>query len=447
MPLKPAGQSAGLAESVPREFLRWLSGMFSLDRHYHTVMATLTASENYPSRLVRVASAFIGGEHYFFDPPSVGELGEWAFPSSAALPGLQQRFLLQMRNLFGADIADWRPNGGSTCEQAVVLASCERGDAFVQLGAADGGHFGTAELASSLGIEVLSFPMQDDLIDIDRTLALANQHSRIRLLLIQPSHARRPQPVTELAKAFGSRIPIAVDVSHTAGLIAGGVLPQPLRQGAQILTFNTHKTLPGPNKGVIAFADRDHPLAEKVWQRVCPGLQSNSHPECLPGLVLALEELAVHGRAYAKQTVANARALVQTLDQAGLRVAGMEYGGTHTHQVHLRVGAAETSHAIANTRLPTCGIRTNSVMLPGTGGEFGLRLGSQALTRRGLTEMEFTELGELLVRAIASYPETSKIRGRVAKLLADYPLFPLHFSFDRLNEEKDVWRLVAEVLR
>ena len=81
-----------------------------------------------------------------------------------------------------------------------------------------------------------------------------------------------------------------------------------------------------------------------MWETICPQLQSNSHPECLPGLVLALEEIAIFGRAYAEQVIANARTLAQVLHSNGVRVAGMEYGGTQTHQVHVRIGAAEVSN-------------------------------------------------------------------------------------------------------
>ncbi|MGO9906353.1 MAG: hypothetical protein ACLPY3_11625, partial [Solirubrobacteraceae bacterium] len=235
--------------------------------------------------------------------------------------------------------------------------------------------------------------------------------------------------------------------SHTAGLIAAGLLPQPLLQGADILTFNTHKTVPGPNKGVIAFADRDHPLAHTMWDTICPQLQSNSHAECLPGLVIALEEIANFGRAYAEQVVANARTLAQVLDRNGLNVPGMEYGGTQTHQVHVHLGTADAANRVANELLPSCGIRTNSVLIPGTGGEFGLRLGTQALTRRGLTEVEFGRLGRLLARALKWNADPGSIRQEVAELLANYPLFPLRFSFDQPAYDQHVERLLTEVLR
>jgi len=429
------------------KLLSWLGGMLSQERHYQTVMATLTASENYPSTAVRAAAAFVGGEHYFFDAPSPGHCGEWSFPRSGTLPALQTKFLAQMKRLFAADIADWRPNGGSACEQAVVMAACKAGDAFVELAPEAGGHFGATVLAERLGINSFAFPMHGDLIDVERTTRLAEQHPNVRLLLVQPSHCRRPQPIEELAAALPARVTIAVDVSHTAGLIAAGLLPQPLQQGADILTFNTHKTLPGPNKGVIAFADRNHPLAHEVWDVVCPQLQSNSHAECLPGLVIALEEVANFGRAYAEQVTANARTLARVLDRCGLRIPGMEYGGTQTHQVHIAIGSADESNKLANEVLPQCAMRTNSVMVPGTGGEFGLRLGTQALTRRGLTEVEFAELGRLLAQAVRWTGDAGRIRQEVADLLADHPLFPLRFSFDEVEHSEHVGRLLAEVLR
>ncbi len=426
--------------------LGWLSGLIAQDRHYHSVMATLTASENYPSTVVRAGSAFFSGVHYYFDPPQGACDGEWAFPHSAMLPALQHKFGQQMRRLFAADIADWRPNGGSACEQAVMMAACKAGDAFIELAPEDGGHFGTSGLAKRLGIDAHSFPTQDDLIDVDATRRLITEHPEIRLALVQPSHTRRPQPIEELAAALPESVTLAVDVSHTAGLIAGGALPQPLLQGAHILTFNTHKTVPGPNKGVIAFADRNHPLAETVWDVVCPQLQSNSHPECLPGLVIALEEIALFGREYSQQVVANARALARVLARGGVRVAGIEHGATDTHQVHIVIGAAERSNAIANDVLPTCGFRTNSVMIPGTGGEFGLRLGTQALTRRGLAEPEFAELGDLLAQALGGTSDAATIRRKVAALLTRYPLFPLRFSFDEPAHSRHVTRLLDQLL-
>jgi glycine hydroxymethyltransferase len=428
------------------KILGWLAGMLAQDRHYHSVMATLTASENYPSTAVRAAAAFFGGEHYFFDAPAPGHCGEWSFPRSGTLPAIQTKFQAQMKRMFAADIADWRPNGGSMCEQAVVMAACSAGDAFVELAPQDGGHFGASVLAQRLGIDSFAFPMRGDLIDVDGTASLVEEHPSIRLVLVQPSHTRRPQPIEELAAALPDQVTIAVDVSHTAGLIAAGLLPQPLRQGAHILTFNTHKTLPGPNKGVIAFADRDHPLAETVWDVVCPQLQSNSHAECLPGLVIALDEIENFGRAYAQQVVANARTLARVLDNGGLRVAGMEYGGTETHQVHVIIGEADLANRMANEVLPMCGFRTNSVMIPGTDGEVGLRLGTQALTRRGLTEVEFAELGQMLVRAMRWTADAAAIRQEVAALLAKYPLFPLRFSFDEVDYGQHVARLLNEVL-
>src|SRR5689334_16621721 len=210
--LDQAGALLTEAPAADGKLLGWLAGMMAQDRHYHTVMATLTASENYPSAVVRAAAAFFGGEHYFFDAPCPGHCGEWSFPRSGTLPALQSKFLAQMKRLFAADIADWRPNGGSMCEQAVVMAACKAGDGFVELAPEDGGHFGAAVLAERLGIESFSFPMRGDLIDIEETVRLVEQHPSISLLLVQPSHSRRPQPIGQLTSTLPRKVTVAVDI-------------------------------------------------------------------------------------------------------------------------------------------------------------------------------------------------------------------------------------------
>ena len=288
--------------------------------------------------------------------------------------------------------------------------------------------------------------MRGDLIDVDGTIGLVHEHPSIRLLLIQPSHCRRPQPIQELANGLPDRVTLAVDVSHTAGLIAGGLLPQPLLQGADILTFNTHKTLPGPNKGVIAFRTATIPWPTRCGRPSARSCNRTATRSAFRGWSSRWRRSPT-SVAYAEQVVADARTLAQVLDRNGVNVLGMEYGGTQTHQVHVHLGTAEVANKAANEQLPMCGIRTNSVLIPGTGGEFGLRLGTQALTRRGLTEVEFAKLGRLLAQALRWSTDPSRIRQEVADLLADYPLFPLQFSFDQPAYGPQVERLLSEVLR
>ena len=273
--------------------------------------------------------------------------------------------------------------------------------------------------------------MRGDLIDAEATISLVEQHPNIRLLLVQPSHCRRPQPIDELGERTPERVTLAVDVSHTAGLIAAGLLPAASPAGSGHPHVQHAQDGAGAEQGRHRLRrPRPSAGAHDVGHH-CPQLQSNSHAECLPGLVITLEEIANFGRAYAEQVVANARTLAQVLDRNGLNVPGMEYGGTQTHQVHVHLGTADAANRVANELLPSCGIRTNSVLIPGTGGEFGLRLGTQALTRRGLTEVEFSRLGRLLARALKWNADQGRIRQEVAELLANYPLFPLRFSFDQ----------------
>ena len=208
-------------------FLATLAHIFAQDRQYHTVMATLTASENYVSLLVRAAAAFLGGEHYFFDPPTGGESGEWTFPARAPCSVCQKRFLQQMRLMFAADIADWRPNGGSVCEQAVLMAACRRGDAFVEL------------LTTMAGTSVRGTGRRSRRREIHLPDARGPDRRRAygRVDRAEPAHPAGAGPAVPLqatatdraARCRASRkVTLAVDVSHTAGLIAGGVIPSPL---------------------------------------------------------------------------------------------------------------------------------------------------------------------------------------------------------------------------
>ena len=144
----------------------------------------------------------------------------------------------------------------------MATAACNAGDAFAQLAPEDGGHFGASVLAERLGIESFAFPMRGDLIDVERTARLVEQQPRLRLVLVQPSHSRRPQPIEELAAALPPRGDHRRRRQPHRRFDLGGRLPE-LFVGRSKIMLNTHKTLPGPNKGVIAFADRHHRVAER----------------------------------------------------------------------------------------------------------------------------------------------------------------------------------------
>ncbi len=240
---------------------------------------------------------------------------------------------------------------------------------------------------------------------------------------------------------------LTYDCSHAGALVAGGELPQPLLQGADVVHGNTHKTIPGPQKGFIAFADERHPSLAAVSSWVCPHLQSNSHAELIAPMILAFAELALHGRDYAQQVRRNARHLARELANEGFFVSGEQFGFTETHQVHVVLGSAAKAVHTVTDLLPRAALRVNNVEIPGTNGSSGLRLGTQAMTRRGMKEAEFTEVARLLARLLLKGEEPRVVAYEVEAMLDEFPVFPLHYSFDGLLELESGRDLLAEVLR
>lgn len=425
-----------------------LTTHYTLDNAYREHCLSLTASENHPSKLTRLAGAAMHGAFYEFRPPYPTENAEWSFPESGALAALVDTTAAQGKKLFNTKTFDWRPNGGSVAEQAVVLGTCNRGDGFVHFAHRNGGHFALDELAKATGIAVHEFPVVDrtQLIDVARLAELVRDHREIKLVILDQSFKLRFQPIEAIRAALPASVTLAYDASHDGGLIAGGALPQPSLCGADIVIGNTHKTIPGPQKAFVAFRDDQHPALRPVSDWVCPRLQSNSHAELLGPLYCALTELALFGNAYARQTCANARALAGALVRENFDVAGEFFGYTETHQVHVVLGSPGEALAAAVDTLPKAGIRANNIEVPGANGRHGLRLGVQALTRRGLGPDQMPEVARFISRALRRHDEPAKLRDEVAYFLRDYPLHPLQYSLDAQLHEPFARRLLEEIL-
>jgi glycine hydroxymethyltransferase len=442
---EPETADAARAASLVRE----MAGIFAMDYSYRHQTLSLTASENYPSLLVRLLGCGLLGGFYYFDPPYAAPPDEWFFPDSGATAALAARLRSLGQSLFEAKTFDWRPNGGSAAEQAVMLAACQRGDAMVHFAHRDGGHFALEELARKVGIEVHHLPMVDRtlLVDVDRLDQLVHDHTNIRLVILDQSFKLRWQPLLDIRAALPETVVLSYDCSHDGALIAGGVLPQPLLLGTDILHGNTHKTIAGPQKAFIAFANADHPMLAPVSNWICPHLQSNSHAELIAPMLAAFAELAIYGRAYAEQVARNAKRLATALADEGFFVSGEQFGYTETHQVHIVLGSSEKALRVVTQLLPEAALRLNNVEIPGTSGRFGLRLGTQAMTRRGMRELDFVEVARLLARVVLKGEDPRRVRPEVEALAREHPVFPLRFSFDGLVGQPAGRELLEEVLR
>ncbi|WP_437804065.1 hypothetical protein [Sorangium sp. So ce693] len=408
------------------------------DYRYRERTLSLTANENYPSALVRFTSSATAGAFYHVSFPFDVPPGEWYFPESGQMNELADMVRGLGRSLVKSETFDWRPNGGSPAEQALMLAACKRGDGMVHFAHRDGGHFALEALASKAGIEIFHLPVDPRslLIDVARLDDMVRKNPRIKIVILDQSFKLRWQPLDKIRAVLPDSCTLTYDMSHDGGLIMGGVFDSPLRCGADVVHGNTHKTVPGPQKGYIGFRSSGHPLLAETSIWLCPHLQSNCHAELLPPLWVALKEMEVFGREYAQQVVKNAKALARHLYDLGFDVSGEEFGFTEMHQVHFAVGTPDKALNLCMNTLHQGGIRSTNIEIPGKPGVHGIRMGVQAMTRRNLVEKDFQTvagfIGDLYFKKI----EPAMVAARVEEFLRGFPLAPLKYSFDQgLDQE------------
>lgn len=423
-----------------------LAADFALDHHYRVSYLGM-AGENYPSRFVRSMGGGLQGASYECAPPYPQAPGMRLPSDSGAQAALVQKLVTLGREMFAADTFDWRPNGGTSAAQAVLLGCCSRGDGFMHFAPGDGGQVALDAMARKVGIDMHALPVRQDtlLVDIDLLARRLQECPGIRLVMLDQSFKLRWQPLAEIRAALPADITLAYDASQDGGLIIGGVVPQPLLSGADILLGNTHNTIPGPQKGYVAFANAAHPMLLPVSSGLCPHLQTNCHAESIAPLYLALVEMQLFGRPYAERVLGNARALAAGLYAEGLRVSGRCFGFTETHQVHVVIGSAREARQLACESLSRAGIRCTAIEIPGSGGQHGLRFGVQALTRRGIDETGMAQIARLIASVVVRRERSDVVQHEVSSFLLAYPLDPLHFSLDEHYGAPHGLRLREEV--
>ncbi|TJZ67437.1 hypothetical protein [Chitiniphilus eburneus] len=437
------------ASQQARQVVDRLNTVLGKDYRYRSDCLSLTANENYPSALVRLAGSATAGAFYHCSFPFDVPPGEWYFPESGQMGELAQQLNTLGRSLLGAGTFDWRPNGGSPAEQALMLAACKPGDGFVHFAHRDGGHFALEALAQKVGIEIFHLPVDPHtlLIDVARLDDLLRRNPHIRIAILDQSFKLRWQPLAEIRKVLPPSCALTYDMSHDGGLIMGGVFDSPLHCGADVVHGNTHKTVPGPQKGYIAFKSAEHPLLVDTSLWLCPHLQSNCHAELLPPMWVAFKEMEAFGHDYAPQVARNAKALAGHLHRLGFEVSGEDFGFTETHQVHFAVGDLQQALDLCMNTLHRGGIRSTNIEIPGKPGIHGIRVGVQAMTRRGMCEADFEAVAGFIADLHFRKVEPAVVAARVADFLRGFPLSPLHYSFDQGLDEALLQTLYREALQ
>ncbi len=331
---------------------------------------------------------------------------------------------------FKAQYVELRPISGHVAGAAVLMGLCRPGDLVLEPGRDGGGHRESGKFTSStmapLEVAYLPFDPVHYNIDLDRFSDLV-QKRRPRVVILGSSNFLFPHPVEQIASLLNTFSPETVlvyDGSHVMGFLASGNFQHPLEEGAGLVFGSTHKTLPGPQGGII-FSNRDD-LMDRVCQATYPALVTNHHLFRLPALALALLEMQQWGAAYTGQVSANAQALGAALEQKGIPCVSVDGLYTRSHTILACVSKLGKGAEMA-ARLEACGIITTAAHLPDYWGVEGLRLGTQEVTRLGAGPDQMVSIAALIEQALSLSRSPEAISADSAAFAA--ALGPVRFTW------------------
>ena len=401
-----------IADLVHQEFDRQRKGL------------EMIASENFTSPAVMEAVGSVLTNKY-----AEGYPGRRYYGGCEFVDEVERLARKRACELFGAAHANVQPHSGSTANQTAFLALLEPGDRILGLSLSHGGHLthGHAVNFSGMLFEAHHYEVDRETEQIDYD-ALAAQARELRPKLLIAGSSAYPRAwdferMGAIAKEL--EIPLLVDMAHFAGLVAAKLHPDPVPH-ANVITTTTHKTLRGPRGGLI-LADDDH--FKKINKINFPGMQGGPFMHVIAGKAVAFHEaMSEEFRADQAQTVANARALGESLVERGLRLVS---GGTDTHLVLVDLRPKGLTGKQAEAVLEEVGITVNKNTIPfDPESPFvtsGIRIGTPALTTRGMKEDQMREIAAVMGDALEAGEESDALPGlrkRIEELADAFPLYP-----------------------
>jgi len=384
----------------------------------------LIASENFVSQAVLQAAGSVFTNKYAEGYPGKRYYGGCEFADVVETLARDRA-----TQLFAAEHANVQPHSGSQANMAAYMALVQPGDAVLGLNLAHGGHLTHGHHLNFSGkmYKIISYGVRKDTetIDYDELEQIA-ERERPRLIIGGGSAYSRIidfARMRQIADKVGAKY--MVDMAHIAGLVAGGVHPSPVPH-AHIVTSTTHKTLRGPRAGLVLCKQE---LAATVDKIVFPGIQGGPLMHIIAAKAVCFREaLQPAFQDYARQVVANAKVLAGKMKDEGFRVVS---GGTDTHLFLMEVFSKGILGSEAEDALGHAGITVNKNAIPFDANPplkpSGIRIGTPALTTRGMTEKEMLQVGAWIAQALNNHKDAqvlSRIRRQVQELAESFPLYP-----------------------
>ena len=384
----------------------------------------LIASENFVSTAILEAVGSVMTNKYAEGYPGRRYYGGCEFVDVA-----ESLAIARAKKLFGADHANVQPHSGAQANMSVYLTLLKPGDTVLGMNLAHGGHLTHGHPLNFSGKLYTIVPYgvrkDDERIDYEELERLAHAH-KPRMIIVGASAYPRIidfARIAAVAKAIGT--PMVVDMAHIAGLVAAGVHPSPVPH-ADFVTSTTHKTLRGPRSGLILCREQ---YAKDLDRALFPGVQGGPLMHVVAGKAICFKEAMEPAFVdYQKQVVANARRLAANLASQGYRIVS---GGTDNHLMLVDVFSKGITGKAAEAALGKAGITVNKNAIPFDQNPpmtaSGIRIGTPAMTTRGMREAEMDQIGEMIGRVLAAADDdrvAAIVKGEVERLCQKFPLYP-----------------------
>ena len=394
----------------------------SQERHRQQEGIELIASENFTSPAVMEAQGSVLTNKY-----AEGYPGKRWYGGCENVDVIETLAIDRAKKLFGAEHANVQPHSGSGANMAVYFAFLKPGDKMLTMDLSHGGHLTHGNKANFSGkfFEIVHYGVnkETERIDYDKLAELARDH-RPKMITVGASAYSRTidfKRMGEIARESGAML--LADIAHIAGLVAAGIHSSPVEH-ADFVTTTTHKTLRGPRGGLILCKEK---YAKEIDSQVFPGIQGGPLMHVIAGKAVCFHEAMLPSfKTYQQQVLLNARALAEGMARNGFRLVS---GGTDNHLMLVDVGAKGITGKECQITLDEAAITVNKNTIPfETRSPFqasGIRLGTPAVTTRGMKEIEMAAIADMISEVLMDLKNTetiSKVRQRVHELTARFPL-------------------------
>ncbi len=362
----------------------------------------LTANE---AQMSETARTFLGSkinERYFMgggDKNSIVDFGHFTALGIKSVADLIDAAKVAAKEMLGAVSVNLNVLSGVHSMMCSLLSTTEPGETIMTVPIEYGGHFATVGILKQIGRKQVfaDFDFPNLRFDVEK-IAEKVKKEKVRAIYLDDSYYLNPHNLREIREAIGPDPIIIYDASHTIGLMMGKQFQDPFRDGANMISANTHKTLPGPHKGMIAFRDKE--LADKANAIIDGFLYSTPHMIHLVPLAITLLEMKEFGTDYAKQVIANSNAIAKAFESLGYEVRKANTGRfSEDHQAHIFIDKMG-NYLNLYKNLVQSNISTNFEGNELANGRWFIRIGTQEVTRRGMKEEDMEKIASFMDLAL-----------------------------------------------